>query len=126
MNPIVGEIKAIHDQVFVIDMNFGEQKTSTGIVLLSDDGKSEGVKPRWAKVHAIGPKQTDIKIGEWILIEHGRWTRGFNLKNNNGEEQVIRRVDVTGIMVVSETRPTGLEMGSYVTPTSPGLSDFAV
>lgn len=126
MNPINGEIKAVHDQVFVVDMNFGEQKTATGIVLLSDDGKSEGVKPRWAKIHAVGPKQTDVKVGEWILIEHGRWTRGFTLKNDKGEENVIRRVDVTGIMAVSDTKPNDLEIGSYVTQTSPSLSDYAI
>ena len=55
------KIKAIHDNVLIIDMDFGEQKTSSGIILKSDDGKVHGIKPRWGKVYKIGPEQTDVK-----------------------------------------------------------------
>ena len=69
------KIRALHDDVIITEMNFDEIKTSSGIVLRSDNGKSHGVRPRWGKVYAIGPDQTDVKIGQWILVEHGRWTR---------------------------------------------------
>lgn len=110
---VKGQIKPLRDNVIVRDMNFGEQKTTSGIILRSDDGKSEGVKPRWAKVFAVGPEQQDVKVGDWVLVEHGRWTRGITYENESGEEIVIRRVEVKSIMMVSNDKPDDLELGSY-------------
>jgi len=79
---VYGKIRAIGNDVIVEGMNFGMRTTSGGIVLSSDDGKDSGIKPRWAKVHAVGPEQTDVSVGEWILIEHGRWTRSWRMSYN--------------------------------------------
>ena len=70
-------------------MNFGEQRSRGGLVLLSDDGKTHGIHPRWAKVYAVGPEQKDVKVGQWILMEHGRWTRGIKIEDEEGEK-IIR------------------------------------
>lgn len=74
-----GKIRAIHEDIIVEGMNFGMRTTSSGLVLASDDGKDGGIRPRWAKVHAVGPKQNDVNVGEWVLIEHGRWTRSWKM-----------------------------------------------
>lgn len=93
----VKDIHAIDDHVIVTDMNFGSRQLSSGIVLLGDDGKTDGIRPRWAKVFRVGPNQTDVRVGEWVLIEHGRWTRGINLVLD-GQEIVVRRVDPKAII----------------------------
>ena len=98
-------IRALHDHVIVTDMNFGEQKTAAGIILRSDDGKSHGVHPRWGKVYKIGPEQQDVKIGQWILIEHGRWTRKIRIHDGESEKD-IWRVDPNGIMAISNEEPS--------------------
>jgi hypothetical protein len=85
-------------------MNFGERQLSSGIVLLSDDGKSDGIRPRWAKVYAIGPEQQDVVPEQWVLVEHGRWTRGIKVEID-GQEFIIRRVDADAIMAVSDETP---------------------
>lgn len=90
-------IRAIQDHVIVADMNFEERLSKGGVVLLGDDKTSDGIRPRWARVVAIGHKQKDIKIGQYVLISHGRWTRGVEL-----EEEVIRRVDTADILLVSD------------------------
>ena len=113
MRAQASKLKPIQSHILVRDMNFGEQKTSTGIVIMSDDGKSEGVKPRWSKVFAVGPEQEDVNVGEWILVEHGRWTRGLIVEEDDGTEFNIWRVDPNGIMMVSENKPEGLEFGSF-------------
>jgi hypothetical protein len=108
-------------------MNFGEQKTASGIVLRSDDGKSEGVRPRWAKVYAIGPEQKDVCVGEWIFIEHGRWTRGVEIENDNGDKITIWRVDTKAILLSADEKPNDIEVGQYVSPTHGSIhspSDF--
>jgi hypothetical protein len=100
----IESLTALKDYVIVCDMNFDGRKLSSGIVLLGDDGKSSGIRPRWAKVYAVGPQQRDVKAGEWVLVEHGRWTRGVNVEVA-GEQITIRRVDPSNIMFVSDTDP---------------------
>lgn len=98
-------IRPIRDHVIVEDMHFGEQKTNTGIIIIDDDGKDFGIKPRWARVYAVGPKQEDVKVGEYVLIEHGRWTRGVDMAREDGTTITIRRVDTECILVTSDEKP---------------------
>lgn len=100
-NVKVKSLKALHDWVLVSDMNFEERVTDSGIILQSLDKKLEGVHPRWARVYAIGDKQQDIKIGQYILVKHGRWTRGVTIENDQGDVKTIRRVDPNDILLVS-------------------------
>jgi len=105
---IAGEIKPLHDSVIVTDMDFNDRKLASGILLLGDDGKTDGIRPRWSKVYAIGPEQQDIKLGQWILVEHGRWSRGLKIVKD-GEEFVIRRIDPEAIMFVSDEEPENID-----------------
>jgi co-chaperonin GroES (HSP10) len=104
-NPVKGKIKPIRNNVFVTDMDFGQMTTSGGIIIQSDDGKSHGVKPRWGKVYSVGPEQEDVRVGQWILVEHGRWTRKIILDDGEGVKN-IHRVDPECILVVSDDAPT--------------------
>jgi len=103
-------VRAINDDVIVCSMDFDEIKTASGIVLRSDDGQAHGVKPRWGLVYRIGPKQKDVEIGQWILIEHGRWTRKVKILDDEGEKE-IQKVDITGILAVSDKRPNDAYIG---------------
>lgn len=105
MNTVKGNIRALHDHVIVTDMEFEELRTSTGVIIPSQNGKSEGIMPRWGKVYAVGPEQQDVKVGDWILVEHGRWTRGITLENDDGVQTVVRRVDIEAILLQSDERP---------------------
>lgn len=105
MNVVKGTIKPIRDHVLVTNMDFGETRTASGLVILSDDGKSEGIRHRWGEVWAVGPEQKDVKVGDWILVEHGRWTRGIKVQDETGDEIVIRRIDVPAILMVSDEKP---------------------
>ena len=82
-------------------MSFDIRITNSGILLPNDDMKSSGIRPRWAKVYAIGPDQTDVKVGQYVLISHGRWTRGVTIEDIEGEK-TIRRVDPNDILMVSD------------------------
>lgn len=104
------QIRAIQDDVIVIDMDMGEQVTSSGIVIASDDGKAHGVKPRWAKVYKVGPKQKDVQEGQWILIEHGRWTRKVKIDDGTGMKE-IQKVEVKSILASSDHRPSDVYLG---------------
>jgi len=72
------KVRALRNKVLVSDLERG-MRVVNGIFIPDDNGKSEGIRPRWAKVYSIGENVTDIEVGQWILIEHGRWTRMFNV-----------------------------------------------
>lgn len=105
---IDGEIKPLRNNIIITDMSFETRQLSSGIVLLGDDGKTDGIRPRWAKVYAIGPEQQDVQIGQWVLIEHGRWSRGVKIAKD-GEEITIRRADPEAIIFVSDTEPDNID-----------------
>ncbi len=120
MKTKIDSVKPIRKNVMVVDMNFEATTSAGGIILNSDNGKTEGIKPRWARVYAIGPEQQDVSIGEWILVDHGRWTRGFTFEDAKGEEVVARFVDVKDILMASD-RPHeenwGTKVGADFSPT---------
>lgn len=101
---VVKDVQAIKNHVIVTDMNFGQRTLSSGIIMLGDDGKTDGIRPRWAQVFRVGPEQTDVKVGQWILVEHGRWTRGLPVEMA-GEKITIRRVDPDCIIGVQDEQP---------------------
>lgn len=98
------QLKPLNDSVVVSEMNFDERLSNGGIVLVKDNGKSSGIRPRWGKVYAVGPDQHTIKIGTWICVEHGRWTRGLDIEDEDGP-QTLRRVDPKDIMMESDELP---------------------
>lgn len=92
----------LQDNVIVTDMNFGQRVLSSGIIVASDDGKGRGIRPRWGQVYAVGPEQKDIEVGDWILVTHGRWTRGVKIEESDtGKIHTIRKVDLKDILAVS-------------------------
>jgi co-chaperonin GroES (HSP10) len=111
----IKSLRPLNDHVIVTDMNFGQRTLSSGIILMNDDGKTDGIRPRWAKVYAVGPDQKDVTPGQWILIEHGRWTRGVEVEID-GVEFTIRRVDASSIMMVSDEQPVADDMISTAVP----------
>lgn len=101
----ISNLIAYGDTVVVKDMHFGERRLSSGIVLLNDDGKSSGIRPRWCQVFAIGPDNSEnIAVGDYILVSHGRWTRGVDVEIN-GASLTVRRIDPKDILLKSTELP---------------------
>ncbi len=98
------DIKPLKKRVLVSDMHFGERKSAGGIIVMDDDGSEGGIHPRWGKVYAVGDQQEDVKVGEWVMVSHGRWSRGFKIKKN-GIELEVRMIDENDILLVSDDEP---------------------
>jgi hypothetical protein len=96
------QIKAIHNHILVHEMSFDGRKLNSGIILLNDDGKGYGIRPRWGRVYAVGPDQTDVRVGQWIMVAHGRWTRGIKIEDESGE-LTLRKIDPNDILLVSDS-----------------------
>jgi len=105
VNVYHGDIEPLGKRVLVEGMQFGETKTKGGLILVDDDGATRGIHPRWAKVYAIGKRQEDVKVGEWILISHGRWSRCVILVDKKNIEREIRMIDEDDILMISDDEP---------------------
>tara|TARA_B100001248_G_C27396266_1_gene465781 strand:- start:4180 stop:4623 length:444 start_codon:yes stop_codon:yes gene_type:complete len=98
------DITPLKKRVLVSHMHFGETKSKGGIILIDDDGTQSGIHPRWAKVYAVGKDQDDVKVGQWLMIAHGRWSRAFKVAKE-GVELEVRMIDENDILLVSDTEP---------------------
>jgi co-chaperonin GroES (HSP10) len=104
-------VRPLSKDLFVINMEMGEQTTAAGIVIASDDGKAHGVKPRWAEVYKVGERcEIAVKPGQWVLIEHGRWSRKIKIDDGNGEKE-FQKVEVKSVMAVADQRPNDFYIG---------------
>ena len=105
------QVRPLAKDLLVIDMDMGEMKTAGGIVIQSDDGKAHGVKPRWAKVYKVGEDcEIDVAPGQWVLIEHGRWTRKIKIDDGEGANE-FQKVEVKSVIAVADERPNDFYIG---------------
>ena len=99
------QIQALQDTVLVADMEFDTRITSTGLILPNDNGTSLGIRPRWGRVYAVGPKQTEVAVGQWIMVAHGRWTRGIDIEDGQQDhKRTIRKIDPKDILLISNSQ----------------------
>ena len=111
------QLKALQKDVLVSDMEFDTRITQSGLILPNDNGTSLGIRPRWGRVYAVGPKQTGVRVGQWIMVAHGRWTRGIDIEDGELEhKRTIRKIDPKDILLVSDsdTRPQDDTMSEAV------------
>ena len=97
--------QALRGKVLVTDLEKG-QRVINGIILPDDDGKSEGIRPRWCKVYSVGEGIDDINVDQWILVEHLRWTRMLKIKEDDGTETRVWGVEYpAAVLMVSDEKP---------------------
>jgi len=97
------KLKLLKDKVIVYNMAWGQQAIN-GLVLADDDGKLEGIHPRWAKILAVGSTQNLFKKDDYVLIAHGRWTRAIKVLINDKPTKIFM-VDNKSILLVSKEKP---------------------
>jgi co-chaperonin GroES (HSP10) len=96
------QLKALHDHVIVNEMAFDQRITQSGLILMNDNGTTLGIRPRWGRVYAVGPEQQEVRVGQWVCVAHGRWTRGLDIEDETGKT-TIRRIDPSDILLISDS-----------------------
>jgi co-chaperonin GroES (HSP10) len=109
----ISKLTPLRDTIIVSGMEFADRITTSGVIILNDDMKSSGIRPRWAQVYAIGPDQTDVEVGQYILVSHGRWTRGIKIDDGTGKK-VVHKVDNNDILLISDEPVNDLTMSDKV------------
>jgi co-chaperonin GroES (HSP10) len=112
LNTLNGTLRPIGNRVIVKNMYFGEQKTAGGLIITNDDGKTRGIYPRWGQVHSKGPENDDdYTVGDWVLVEHGRWTRSVKIDEGEGELE-LRMVEAESVLAYSNEKPDDVFIGN--------------
>lgn len=99
----ISKLKPLAKGVLVSEMETGEQMIGK-VIILDDDMKERGIRPRWCKVYSTGPEVENLTKGDWILVDHGRWTRGFD-GEMDGNKITFRFVDYNDILLKSDQHP---------------------
>lgn len=107
-----------HDGVIVdiVDRAVTQKDLGNGKVLhlLGDDSfglhdstrgtTHSGIRPRWARVLAVGPDvHGEVEPGDLVLCEYGKWSRGFPLGRDGLEVVRIWRIKVSDILILDDT-----------------------
>ena len=101
----IDNLRALKGKVLVHNIEQGEKRTKKGIIILDDNGKEQGIRERWAQIFALGPDIDDLFVGQWVLIKHGRWSRGIDIKMID-LLTTIRQIDYPdAILLVSDEYP---------------------
>ena len=102
------------DAIYVVNLEKGEFTTESGIIVLDDQMKERGIKPRWAQIWKVGTKwQDDFEKGQWILLEHGNWSNIMTLSKANGDTidmQIIEDKSIKrGALCIQDEMPEHLK-----------------
>jgi hypothetical protein len=71
--------------------------------------RRSGIHPRWCQVYAVGPKQADVTVGQWLMVAHGRWSRALKVEKDGIAEEV-RMIDENDILLVSDEEPSDADV----------------
>ena len=99
------KVKALHNKILCHYIEKGQQTLASGIILMDDNAREAGIRPRWMQVYSVGPKVKDIRDGQWVMVEHGRWTHGMTIRDDDGKELTLWAAEEESVLLVSDTQP---------------------
>lgn len=97
----INDLRLLGNKILVKKMEFGLSKTSGGIIRPDDEMTLQGARPRWCEVLSVGPEVNNVKPGQYVLMEHGRWTRGFDMIDSE-QKVTVRMVDNNDMLLVAD------------------------
>lgn len=97
------KVRPLRNNIFAV-IEMGERQVG-GIIIRDDNGRDHGIRPRWAKVWMVSQDIDWLKPGQWILVEHGRWTITMELDQTSGNKFKFQKIDPKGIMCVMDEQP---------------------
>ena len=99
----MSKVEAIGDKILaeMIDKPADYKQTKSGIFIQEKDGTANAIRNRWFKIYAVGPEIDFVKEGEYVLVEHGRWSVGMKVN----DDLKLYLLDNKDCLAVSDEEP---------------------
>ena len=98
------KLRALGNKILCKEMERGQQVSRGGIILPDDDAREEGIRPRWMQVVSVGPEVRGISPDQWIMVEHGRWTHGMEVRVGD-DKFTIWGAEEESVLLISDEKP---------------------
>lgn len=85
--------------------SYGLKKTAGGVLMPDEDATTNAIRPRWFEVTHVGADNRDVKVGDYVLVEHGRWGRGMDLEKTSKKADLYFHIDGESILGVADENP---------------------
>lgn len=97
------KVKAFGDRILgvMIDPPGLYKKSKSGLLMADKDMDTSGIKPRWFKVHSVGKDIDWCEEDDYLLVAHGRWSRGVPI----GEDEKVWLLDNKECLAISKEPP---------------------
>ena len=97
-------LKPRKENIFgVMIEGYGVTKTKGGLMVMEHNMTDGAIRPRWFHVTAIGPDQNDVSVGDYVLVEHARWSRKITV--DFGQDGDLYHIDEKEILLVTDRNP---------------------
>lgn len=84
----------------------GQERHTDGGLIITEDTMTEGaIRPRWFEITHVGPKQQEFSRGDYVLVAHGRWSRGIDVDGTKREEDKLFLLDTDEFLGASDIHP---------------------
>lgn len=101
------DIRPLRDRVLgqMIDPPGTERTTQGGLIITENESSEDFVRPRWFLVTHVGPEQTDIFPGQYVLVAHGRWSRGIDIAGTRRQQDKLYLIDHAEVLGIRPDHP---------------------
>lgn len=82
-------IRPLRERVLAELKGLGGRYTAGGLFIPDENRKDSGIRARWARVYYVGEGQTDVKVGDYVLMAHGRWSREFEVEHEGQQIKMV-------------------------------------
>lgn len=97
-------IRPLRERVIAELKGLGGRYTAGGLFIPDENRKDSGIRARWAQVHYIGEGVRDVRIGDYVLVSHGRWSREFEV-DHEGQQVKMVMLDNKEILAIHTGTP---------------------
>jgi co-chaperonin GroES (HSP10) len=101
------QIRPLRDKVLgrMLEPIGQDRTTKGGVIVVEKNMEESGIRPRWFEVTHVGPDQVDVAVGQYILMPHGRWSRGVDIEGSRQINGMIFLLDNDSILGISDDNP---------------------
>lgn len=101
------DIIPLPNDIWVRKMDNGEGTYGKSKIIIANNDitSTSGIRPRWAEIWKVGEKVDYTKPGDWVLIDHGRWSYGRTITHEDNTTSYVQKADPNGIMIIADSEP---------------------